>query len=79
MRGIKHFLLYGLLVFLVPKLTIGQQNQPMNTKLSLDQILDYALENSPMIQQSLLDEEIRTCLAAINSSLQKQRVWFDQT
>ena len=58
MRGIKHFLLYGLLVFLVPKLTIGQQNQPMNTKLSLDQILDYALENSPMIQQSLLDEEI---------------------
>ncbi|KYG81877.1 outer membrane protein TolC [Roseivirga ehrenbergii] len=58
MRGIKQFLLYGLLVFLVPKLTIGQGNQPMNTKLSLDQILDYALENSPMIQQSLLDEEI---------------------
>ncbi|MGW8121321.1 TolC family protein [Roseivirga echinicomitans] len=58
MKGIKHYLLYGLLIFLLAKPSVGQESQPINTKLSLEQILDYALKNSPMIQQSLLDEEI---------------------
>lgn len=52
----KHLMLVGIGLLLLPRLVIGQEERA--TPLSLEECLNYALANSPMIRQSQLDEQI---------------------
>ena len=70
----KHVLLLGLGILLFSTAGYGQEDNPVPTgELSLDQILDYSLLNSPLIRQSQIDEAIGD--QEIKSSLAG---WFPQ-
>lgn len=54
----KHLMLVGIGIIFLPYLVTAQAADDGGTPLSLEECLNYALENSPMIRQSQLDEQI---------------------
>lgn len=55
----KHVLLVGLGVLLFSTTGFSQENQLVpQGELTLEEILEYSLQNSPLIRQSLIDQEI---------------------
>ena len=70
----KHVLLVGMSIFLFSTTGFGQEDPPIpQGELSLEEILEYSLLNSPLIRQSQIDEEIGD--QEIKSSLAG---WFPQ-
>lgn len=59
MKLSKHLLLFVFGVSLLPRIVLGQTATALpRPALSLEQCLDYALQNSPIIKQSQIDEQI---------------------